>query len=61
MHKLLNKVDWTLLLNSKISSVLEQMSKDKEDTLGNMLKDEQPKDDDQIRKKRKGIWHTIEK
>jgi hypothetical protein len=26
-----------------------------------MLKDEQPKDDHQISKKRKGIWHTIKK
>jgi hypothetical protein len=31
------------------------MSRDKEVTLENMLKDEQPKDDHQISKKRKGI------
>ncbi len=37
------------------------MSRDKEVTLENMLKDEQPKDDHQISKKRKGIWHTIKK
>jgi hypothetical protein len=36
------------------------MSKDKENTLRNMFKDEQPKDDHQISKKRKGAWHTID-
>jgi len=36
------------------------MSKDKENTLGNMFKDEQPKDDHQISKNRKGARHTID-
>jgi hypothetical protein len=45
MHKLLNKVDWTFLLSFKINSILEHMSKDNEDTPGNMFKDDQPKDD----------------
>jgi hypothetical protein len=35
------------------------MSKDKEDALRNMSRDEKPKDDHQISKKRKGIRHTI--
>ncbi len=47
------------LFSFKISLVLKHMSKDKEDTLGNMSKDEQPEDDHQISKKKKGIWHTI--
>jgi hypothetical protein len=43
MHKLLNKVNWTFLFSFKINSFLEHMSKDNEDTLGNMFKDKQPK------------------
>ncbi len=35
------------------------MSKDEEDTLGNMSEDEQPRDDHQISKDKKGVQHTI--
>ncbi len=33
--------------------------RDEENTLGNMSGDEQPKDDHQISKKKKGVQHTI--
>ncbi len=59
MHKLLNKTNKMFLLNSKIISILKHMSKDEEDTLGNMSEDEQPRDDHQISKDKKGVQHTI--